>query len=47
PIDRYCEANDLDLEDRLRLFCSIARVVHHAHQKRVVHRDLKPSNILV
>lgn len=47
PIDEYCSGKDLSIEERLRLFCTVARAVHHAHQKLIVHRDLKPSNIWV
>ena len=47
PIDEYCSLKDLSIEERLRLFCTVARAVHHAHQNLVVHRDLKPSNIWV
>jgi serine/threonine-protein kinase len=47
PIDEYCRTQRLDVEGRLRLFCAVARAVHHAHRNLVVHRDLKPSNIFV
>ncbi|MEJ2320244.1 MAG: serine/threonine-protein kinase [Gemmatimonadales bacterium] len=47
PIDVYCDRNRLGIESRLKLFCTVARAVQHAHRNLVVHRDLKPSNILV
>jgi serine/threonine-protein kinase len=35
------------LRQRLALFATLCRAVHHAHQRLVVHRDLKPSNVIV
>jgi tetratricopeptide (TPR) repeat protein len=43
----YCAANDLDLDERLRLFGEVCDVVAHAHGQLVIHRDLKPDNIFV
>ena len=47
PIDEYCAANQLSIEQRLRLFRTVCLAVQYAHQHLVVHRDLKPGNILV
>jgi non-specific serine/threonine protein kinase/serine/threonine-protein kinase len=47
PIDSYCDAHQLTVPARLRLFQQVCAAVHYAHQHLVVHRDLKPTNILV
>jgi serine/threonine protein kinase/tetratricopeptide (TPR) repeat protein len=47
PIDEYCDAENLPVDDRLTLFRKVCSAVHTAHQNLVVHRDLKPGNILV
>ncbi|MEO8275632.1 MAG: serine/threonine-protein kinase [Thermoanaerobaculia bacterium] len=47
PIDLYCEARRLPLEERLRLMAAVCGAVHHAHRNLVLHRDIKTANILV
>ncbi len=47
PIDTYCDAHRLTIDERLRLFLTVCDAVRYAHQNLVVHRDLKPDNILV
>lgn len=47
PIDRYCDANRLDVDRRLALFNAVLAAVAHAHSHLIVHRDIKPGNILV
>ncbi|MGI8669284.1 MAG: protein kinase domain-containing protein, partial [Aridibacter sp.] len=43
----YCRENDLDIEQRLKLFLQICEAVAYAHRRLIVHRDIKPSNIFV
>ncbi len=47
PVDRWCDHRSLPIDARLRLFATICRAVHVAHQSLVVHRDIKPSNLIV
>lgn len=46
-IDRYCDAANLGIEPRLRLFLDVLTAVAFAHANLIVHRDLKPPNVLV
>ena len=47
PIDAFCQASNLPVEERLRLFLKVCTAVQYAHQHLIVHRDLKPANILI
>ncbi|MEO7970794.1 MAG: serine/threonine-protein kinase [bacterium] len=47
PINEYCAALDLSVEERLKIFRTVCSAISYAHQNLVIHRDLKPSNILV
>ncbi|MCW8823251.1 MAG: serine/threonine-protein kinase [Ignavibacteriaceae bacterium] len=47
PITKYCDDNNLNIEQRLALFIKVCEAVLYAHQNLVIHRDIKPSNILV
>lgn len=47
PITDYCDRNRLTVRERLELFVTVCRAIHHAHQRGILHRDVKPSNVLV
>jgi len=47
PITEFCDAENLSIPQRLKIFLAVCSAVHFAHQNLVVHRDLKPANILV
>ncbi len=47
PIDEWCNARALGIDERLALFETVANATQHAHNNLVVHRDLKPTNIFV
>src|SRR5690606_4479803 len=47
PITEWCDANRLDVAQRIALFTRVCDAVQHAHGALVVHRDIKPSNLLV
>lgn len=47
PLTDWCDAQRLDVRQRLNLFAKVCEAVDHAHRFLIVHRDLKPGNVLV
>lgn len=47
PIDDYCFASALTIDQRLKVFRQVCAAVEYAHRSLIVHRDLKPRNIVV
>jgi TolB-like protein len=43
----WCDARQLGIRERLKLFLQVLDAVQYAHAHQVIHRDIKPSNILV
>ncbi len=46
-ITEYCDQNNLNTRDRLKLFIQVCSAIQHAHQKGIIHRDIKPTNVMV
>lgn len=46
-LDVWCDQQNADTYERVRLMRRVCDAVQHAHRSLVVHRDIKPSNILV
>jgi len=47
PVTQFCEANQLSIRERIKLFIPVCHAIQSAHQKGIIHRDIKPSNVLV
>ncbi len=47
PLTAWCDARQMGIGARVRLFRQVLLAVQHAHANLVIHRDLKPGNILV
>ena len=47
PITQWCDAQRLDVRQRIERFLFVCAAVQYAHRNLIVHRDLKPNNILV
>ena len=47
PLNQFCLENNLELNERLKVFQQICAAVDYAHKNLIVHRDLKPTNVLV
>lgn len=44
---RFCTDHQLDVRERVLLFCKVCDAVDYLHRSGIIHRDLKPGNVLV
>jgi serine/threonine-protein kinase len=46
PLTAWCDARQLGLRERIKLFLQVLDAVQYAHDRQVVNPDLRPSNLL-
>ena len=46
-LEEFISSDDLDIDNRIRLFVKILRVIEPIHNIGLFHRDLKPQNIII
>lgn len=47
PIDEFCDAYALSIDQRIQLVEQLCFAIAHAHERRMLHQDIKPANLLV
>ncbi|MEM7453910.1 MAG: serine/threonine-protein kinase, partial [Planctomycetota bacterium] len=46
-ITGYCDARQLTITERIRIFEKVCLAIHHAHQRGILHLDIKPGNLMI
>src|SRR5712671_5284303 len=46
-LDEVVKRTPMSIRQAVELIAKVARIVHYAHEHRILHRDIKPGNILL